>query len=57
MDIDKESTLAALIRSLKLDPVTVVAEVNREIVPKERFESHVLAADDRIELVRLVGGG
>ncbi|MFH2002082.1 MAG: sulfur carrier protein ThiS [Planctomycetota bacterium] len=57
IDIDQEATLASLIQSLQLDPRILVAEVNAEIVPRDQFEARTLAPEDRIELVRLVGGG
>lgn len=35
----------------------VAIEVNREIVPRSRFDSHDLKEGDRIEIVRAIGGG
>jgi thiamine biosynthesis protein ThiS len=50
-------TLSALLDHLKLDPETVVAEVNGAIIPKENFSAAPLCAGDSVELVRFVGGG
>lgn len=48
---------AQLIEHLHLTNERLAMEVNREIVPRSSFESHILAADDQIEIVRAIGGG
>lgn len=50
-------TLLELIESFGLDPLTVAVERNGEIPPRETWESLRLTTDDRIELIRFVGGG
>lgn len=35
----------------------VAVEVNREIVPRSRHESHVLREGDHVEIVQAIGGG
>jgi thiamine biosynthesis protein ThiS len=40
-----------------LDPRTVVAEVNGQILNMETAADHRLAAGDQIEIVHFVGGG
>jgi len=57
VEVEEGVNLSALLKTMKLDPSTLVAEVNREIVAKEGFDSRMLGADDRIELVRIIGGG
>ncbi len=51
------ASVAALAESLGLDPALVVAEVNGEVVRRDRVAGHALADGDRVELVRFVGGG
>lgn len=51
------STVAALLQHLELDPRTVVVELNRQIVRRNRLENTHLAPGDTIELVHFVGGG
>ena len=46
-----------LIDHLGLTHERLAMEVNREIVPRSSFQSHVLKAGDRIEIVRAIGGG
>ncbi|GAB6060435.1 sulfur carrier protein ThiS [Desulfonatronum parangueonense] len=50
-------TLQELITSKGLDPAAVVAELNREIIPGERFAETTLQDGDHLELLRFVGGG
>ncbi|MCF8044389.1 MAG: sulfur carrier protein ThiS [Desulfarculaceae bacterium] len=51
------STLEQLIAQQELNPDSVVAEVNREIVKKQNRAAFRLKNEDRVELVRFVGGG
>jgi len=51
------ATLDALLRELDLDPRWIVAELNGEPLPRERFGSTPLADGDRLEVVRPVAGG
>lgn len=56
-DVPHLSTLLDLIQDLGLDPAVVVAELNQNVVPGNRFAGTVLHADDRLELLSFVGGG
>jgi sulfur carrier protein len=48
---------AQLIEQLGLGNERLAMEVNREIVPRSSFESHVFKPGDQIEIVRAIGGG
>lgn len=50
------NTINDLLGQLSIDPARVAVELNRVIVPKDRYESP-LNAGDRIEIVHFVGGG
>jgi len=50
-------TLAALIESLAMKPDRVAVELNREIVPRDRWPQTPLKDGDRLEIVHFVGGG
>jgi len=50
-------TIADLLVHLHLDNRPVAVEVNLILVPKKQHLNHCLEADDRIEIVTLVGGG
>ena len=50
-------TVAQLLESLKLTGQRVAVEVNREIVPRSRYADVVIKDNDRVEVVRAIGGG
>jgi len=50
-------TLAALVEVLGMKPDRVAVELNREIVPRDRWGSTQLAEGDHLEVVHFVGGG
>ena len=50
-------TVAALLEQLGLSGKPVAVEVNLQLVPRQRHAEHVLASNDRLEIVTLVGGG
>lgn len=56
-EIAEGTTAAALLLSLGLADARVVVEVNGAIVATPGQEMTVLAGGDRVEIVRLVGGG
>jgi sulfur carrier protein len=50
-------TLASLIESLAMKPDRVAVELNRDIVPRDRWPETLLKDGDRLEIVHFVGGG
>ena len=50
-------TLDALVRELELEERPIAVELNREVVPKDRYVATRLSDGDRLEIVSLVGGG
>jgi thiamine biosynthesis protein ThiS len=52
-----ELTLAALVERLGMNPQRVAIELNRAIVPRERWATTALQEGDRLEVVHFVGGG
>ncbi len=50
-------TLAALIESLAMKSDRVAVELNRDIVPRDRWPLTPLKDGDRLEIVHFVGGG
>jgi sulfur carrier protein len=50
-------TLAALIESLNMKSDRVAVELNRDIVPRDRWPQTLLKDGDRLEIVHFVGGG
>ena len=50
-------TVASLISSLGMKPDRVAVELNRDIVPRDRWPDTGLKEGDRLEVVHFVGGG
>ncbi len=55
--IAEGTTIAGLLEFLELKSERLAVEVNRQIVRRTAWNSTVLAAGDRIEIVNFVGGG
>jgi sulfur carrier protein len=52
-----EFTLSVLIESLGMKSDRVAVELNRDIVPRGRWDATRLKDGDRLEIVHFVGGG
>ncbi len=52
-----ESTVSDLLEALLLDPDAHVVWHNGAIVERERYDDLVPAKNDRLDVVRLAGGG
>lgn len=50
-------TVAELLSRLGLEAGRTVVELNREVVPRERYGGAAIVAGDALELVEIVGGG
>ncbi|MFZ6640011.1 sulfur carrier protein ThiS [Undibacterium sp. TC4M20W] len=49
--------LADLIAELNLSQQAIAVAVNRQIIPKSRWAEHHLRVDDKVDVVRAIGGG
>jgi sulfur carrier protein len=52
-----EFTLAYLVEALEMKSDRVAVELNRDIVPRDRWPETLLKDGDRLEIVHFVGGG
>ncbi|MEN6319650.1 MAG: sulfur carrier protein ThiS [Syntrophaceae bacterium] len=55
--IGESVTVAGLIALKKLHPNALLVEYNYELIKKENWDHTALKENDRLELLRLVGGG
>lgn len=55
--VEINTTLSGLVGLLNLNPKTLVAEINGQIIEYTSFDSRELQDGDNIELIRFVGGG
>jgi len=51
------STIAELIAELKLETRMIAVEKNMEVVAKSTYANTAIQAEDRIEIVHMIGGG
>lgn len=56
-DMPADTTVAGLLESLGFKSAGTVVERNGRIVEQAAFARTILSQDDRLEIVRLVGGG
>lgn len=57
IELEGPTPLVGYIEHLGVDPRTVAVEHNGEILERAAFESTVLRDGDKVEIVRMVGGG
>jgi sulfur carrier protein len=55
--IEESVTVAGLIALKKLHPNALLVEYNYELIQKENWDHTALKENDRLEILRLVGGG
>jgi thiamine biosynthesis protein ThiS len=56
-ETDGPSSLLAYLQQIGIDPRIVAVERNGDIVKRDRFEQTLLSDGDKLEIVRMVGGG
>lgn len=56
-EVQAVSTLSELFVQLGLKPDRVAVELNRELVPRDRWALAQLSSGDKLEIVHFVGGG
>ena len=56
-DFEGPLTLLGLVEQLGMKTDRVAIELNRDIVPRDRWLGTALAEGDRLEIVHFVGGG
>ena len=56
-EVDRDIRVAELIRTLELDPASIVVACDGDVVIRDEFDSHTLREGSVVELFRFVGGG
>jgi sulfur carrier protein len=55
--VPPQQTLDQLIDALALSGQALALAVNRNVVPRQQWEARVLQAQDKVDIVRAIGGG
>lgn len=56
-EVAEGKSVAQVLQEKGIDLSNVAVERNGEIVPKRQYDSVILTAEDRLEIVSFVGGG
>ncbi len=56
-EIPPETSVRALLGLLGFEGKRIAVAVNRNVVPRSTYDTHQLAAGDRVEILEAVGGG
>lgn len=51
------TTVSQLLQARGLDVQRVAVELNEEVLPRSEHATHLLCANDRVEIVHAIGGG
>lgn len=57
MEFTDGLTAQRLLENLKIDPNTVVVEVDMEIINRDDYSIKKLSSSSKVEIIRYVGGG
>ena len=57
VETKENSSIAELLTQLGIGTERVAVEVNFDIVPRAKYDAHVLTDADKVEIVHFVGGG
>lgn len=57
VELERPTALLAYLEQLGVDPRAVAVEHNGEIIERSAFGSVTMRDGDRVEIVRMVGGG
>lgn len=55
--LHKDTSIRDLLKLKLIEPAKVVIEINKDIIKREQYSSHTLHDNDRVEILRFVGGG
>ena len=55
--ISPDLNIEKLLEQLKVNPLTVVIELNLDILDKNKYNRITLKENDKVEIVHFVGGG
>lgn len=56
-ELERETPLLDFLAQHNLNPKALAVEYNGEIAPRDAYDRVTLRAGDRVEIVRMMGGG
>jgi len=55
--VNDNTSISQLLRSLNLENRRLAVEINQQIIPRSDFERRILNEQDKVEIVQAIGGG
>jgi sulfur carrier protein len=55
--VPAQQSVAGLVEALQLTGQALALAVNRQVVPRQQWGERQLAAGDKVDIVRAIGGG
>jgi len=56
-EIKEHCSIAQLLEQCQLTGQRLAVEINQNIIPRSQFEQYFLQNNDKVEIVRAIGGG
>ena len=56
-ELKKKDTIAHLLKKIDIKSSKVAVEVNKVVIPKEKYKYFKFREKDRVEIVTFIGGG
>jgi len=57
LEFKKEMSIKMFLDTKNISPESVVVELNQSIIPSENYHTTWLTSNDKLEILRFVGGG
>ena len=57
MSLPEKTTIAGMLKKLDIQREYIAVELNMTIIPKSEFDNYQLKDNDKVEIIRAVGGG
>ena len=57
MSLPEKTTIAGMLKKLDIERKYIAVEINMTIIPKSEFDNYQLKDNDKVEIIRAVGGG
>ena len=57
ISLPEKTTIAGMLEKLDIERKYIAVEINMTIIPKSEFDNYQLKDNDKVEIIRAVGGG
>ena len=57
ISLPEKTTIAGMLEKLDIERKYIAVEINMTIIPKSEFDKYQLKDNDKVEIIRAVGGG